>query len=206
MFTGIIYNTARLDKITQKAGATSFFFTVVPEALEGIVLGASVAINGVCLTVVSLGLGEFVCDAIPETLKKTNLSNLTIGDEVHFERSARMTDEVGGHRLSGHVYGKAKCISVVDGDKEGKVVRFSVPFEWMKYILHKGFIAIDGCSLTVVDPDTKKGEFSVCFIPHTLKSTLFEGIVVSDLVNIEIDSHTQAIVDTVERVLLEKNK
>jgi len=205
MFTGIIYTKTMLTACTQKAGITSLFFTLSPKDLDGLVVGASIAVNGVCLTVASQTATHISCDAIQETMKKTNLGILSVGDVVHIERSARMSDEIGGHMLSGHVYGTAECLEVKENKEEGKVIRFSVPVAWMKYIFEKGFIAIDGCSLTVVDPDQKKGEFSICFIPHTLENTLFGSRKVGDLVNIEIDTHIQAIVDTVERFLRQKN-
>ena len=93
--------------------------------------------------------------------------------------------------------------SIIENEECGKEIRFSVPVAWMKYILEKGFIAIDGCSLTVVNPNKEKGEFSVCFIPHTLENTLFGTRKVGDLANVEIDAQTQAIVSTVESFLLQ---
>ncbi|MBH41669.1 MAG: riboflavin synthase [Candidatus Magasanikbacteria bacterium] len=203
MYTGIVYTKISLVKHNQKAGITSLFF-ILPETIsEGLVVGASVAINGVCLTVSSLMGSMMSCDIIQETRKKTNLELLSVGDDVHFERSAKVTDEIGGHILSGHVYGTAKISSIIENKDSGKEIRFSVPVTWMKYILEKGFIAIDGCSLTVVSPNTEKGEFSVCFIPHTLENTLFGTRKVGDLVNVEIDAQTQAIVSTVESFLLQ---
>ena len=203
MYTGIIYAKIPLVKHNQKAGITSLFFILPTTISEGLVVGASVAINGVCVTVSSLEKNMMGCEIIQETSKKTNLGVLSDGDEVHIERSAKMSDEIGGHILSGHVYGTAKIASITENEECGKEIHFSVPVAWMKYILEKGFIAIDGCSLTVVNPNKEKGEFSVCFIPHTLENTLFGTRKVGDLVNIEIDAQTQAIVSTVESFLLQ---
>jgi len=169
-------------------------------AMEGVQIGASVAINGTCLTVVQAE-GDLVWfDVIAETLRRTNLGTLGKDSIVNYERAARIGDEIGGHNVSGHVCTTASITSVVEGDSNRKVVmRVRDSDEWMKYILAKGFIAVDGCSLTIgeVDNDT----FSVYLIPETIRVTVFQEKGEGDDVNIEIDAQTQAIVDTVERYM-----
>jgi riboflavin synthase len=141
-------------------------------------------------------------DAIRETLDRTTLGALQAGDQVAVERSARVGDEVGGHDVSGHVIGQGE---VVLARKEGHVcvLGIGVPPSWMKYVLNKGFIAVDGSSLTVCDA-TADGSFAVHLIPETLRLTRLGQKRLGDRLNIELDPRTVAIVDTVERVMEER--
>jgi riboflavin synthase len=171
-------------------------------SVDGVTLGASIAINGTCLTVTQQpGANELCFDLIVETLRATNLGTLQVGDAVNFERSARIGDEVGGHNVSGHIQTTATVLRLVDTPDNRKVV-FHMPAHLMKYIFSKGFIAVDGCSLTVgeVTPDS----FCVWLIPETLRVTVFGQRKEGDTVNIELDAQTVAIVDTVERILAAK--
>jgi len=173
-------------------------------ALQGIRVGASVAVNGTCLTVVDRpkeNVARF--DVIEETLRRTNLGMLMESSEVNFERSARVGDEIGGHTVSGHVQTVA---TIVDVKQDGGDVRFEFDLEagearerWMRYILPKGFVAVDGCSLTV--GEVSDTGFCVYLIPETLRVTVLGDKGVGDAVNIEVEAQTQAIVDTVERVM-----
>ena len=174
-----------------------------------IAIGASVAVDGVCQTVKTIQtcpaypahqlLGF---DAITETLNKTTLCNLHINQPVSLERSARLGDEIGGHLLSGHVNGTATLAEITQTPEE-TILHLKVPQDWMRYIFPKGFIAINGSSLTVVDTD-KAGLFTVHLIPQTLKVTQFGNKQVGDKVNIELDQQTQIIVNTIERIVKEK--
>ena len=138
-------------------------------------------------------------DAIQETLDRTTLDALKVGQRVGVERSARVGDEVGGHDVAGHVMGQGE---VVEARSQGNVhvLRIRVPAEWMKYVADKGFIAVDGSSLTVCDVEATGG-FSVHLIPETLRLTGLGEKRAGDRVNIELDPRTVAIVDTVERVM-----
>lgn len=160
-------------------------------------MGASVAVDGVCLTVVAIEQRCVAFDVIEETLRRTTLGSLRPGDEVNIERSLKFGDEVGGHLLSGHVMGTARIEEVRQGNCQQEVW-FGCPPEWMEAILPKGYIAIDGASLTVVDVEV--GRFSVHLIPETLRVTTLGNKGVGDLVNIEFDLQTQAIVATVKRL------
>jgi riboflavin synthase len=157
-----------------------------------------VAIAGVCLTVISIDDSRLGFDVMGETLDKTSLSSLRVGDKVNGERSAKMGDEIGGHVMSGHIVGMAK-ISAIDAPTNNHVVTLACDPRWMPYILPKGFIGLDGCSLTIVDvgPDW----FTVHLIPETLARTTFGQKRVGDTVNLEIDAMTRATVDTVKRYL-----
>jgi len=154
------------------------------DLLDNLKIGDSVAVNGVCLTVVVLGSGEFTADVMPETVRLSNLRDLRSGDRVNLERTLRLMDGLDGHIVSGHVEGIgviAKCRQ----DGIANVVTVKTPPELMRYILHKGSIAIDGISLTVTD--VTEDTFSVSLIPHTSKETTLGFKTVGDEVNLETD-------------------
>ncbi len=173
------------------------------ELLTDLEIGASVAHNGVCLTVTKIDKDLVSFDLMTETLRVTNLGSLREGDYVNIERAMRMGTEIGGHILSGHIYCTAKVAQIIPSENNLQI-RFELPqTDVMKYILHKGFIAVDGISLTV--GEVKGRQFSVNLIPETLQRTLIGQRRVGDLVNIEIDPQTQAVVDAVERYLTARN-
>lgn len=168
--------------------------------MQNLVTGASVAIDGVCLTVTAIEGARVRFDAMAETLEKTTIGSLKNGDRVNVERSARMGTEIGGHPMSGHVSTMAEIIRV-DESENNKAMTFRVEPLWMRFIFSKGFISLDGASLTVVDADKQAGTFQVWFIPETLRLTRFGTKTVGDRVNVEIDPQTQVIVETTERIL-----
>lgn len=204
MFTGIIKEVAPIVECFFENGVLRYGVAFSQKMLEGLVLGASVSIDGACQTVVAISKNLVYFDAISETLSRTTLDTITLHRLVNIERAARFGDEIGGHLLSGHVMGKAKISRI---EREGNSAKFF--FEgntsWMKYLFSKGFIAIDGASLTLIDVDLEKNSFSVQLIPETLKTTTFGQKKAGDLVNIEIDAQTQALVETTIRLLNKKN-
>ncbi len=203
MYTGIVTHKLPIKDIVERSGLRRFSF-VFPKGLqEGLAIGASVSISGVCLTVSAIAEDVVMFDAMQETLDKTTLGLVQKGDEVNILRSARIGEENGGHNMYGHVMGTAEVVAVETPDNNC-VMTFHVPLEWMKYILEKGFIGIDGCSLTVTDPKQDAGAFKVWFIPETLEKTTFGIKKIGDKVNLELDQQTQIVVETVERVLAEK--
>jgi len=172
-------------------------------SLDRAKVGASVAINGTCLTIVEVlrDTSELKFDVIAETLRRTNLGDLVLGDACNFERAARIGDEIGGHNVSGHVHTTASlCEQERTGDRN---VRFRVRLgdpEYAKYVLPKGYVAIDGISLTVGEVSDDEGEFNLYLIPETLRVTTLGEKPVGGIVNVEIDSQTQTIVDTIEKL------
>lgn len=202
MFTGIIQALVPIASLTTKPGLLSFALSLPPRLQENLSLGASIAIDGVCLTVTSVNNGTVTFDVMQETLTRTTLGTLTVGQNVNVERSATMGTEIGGHIVSGHVSCTAEIVAV-SSPENNHAVTFQVPKEWMKYIFTKGFIALDGASLTVVDVNKTANTFSVWFIPETLRMTTFGTKDVGDRVNVEVDSRTQTIVETVENYLRE---
>lgn len=198
MFTGIVLGTASVVSIKKKKSFQTHVVELDGVMLIGLKIGASIAHNGCCLTVTQIQGNLVSFDLMQETLKQTNLGLLKEGDRVNIERAAKFGDEIGGHNMSGHIALTA-TISNVKISENNKTIWFRLPEEKMKYVLPKGYIGIDGCSLTI--GDVNKDQFCVHLIPETMQRTLFGERLVEDRVNIEFDPQTQAIVDTVERVL-----
>ena len=186
MFTGIVVGTGKVKNITKNTKNRSAIQMIVDlgKQAKGLKMGQSVALNGVCLTVIKLSknLGRF--EMIDETTKKTDLGNLKIGSIVNIERSLKAGDRLEGHFVLGHVDGVGIIKKILKKPKEVQVW-FEVPKKLAKYIVKKGSIAIDGISLTVVD--VKKNLVAVSFIPHTIQVTNFKTKKVGDKVNIETD-------------------
>jgi riboflavin synthase len=201
MYTGIVQRVVDIIAVNKKTGLNTFKIAFDDGLLNNLTIGASVAVDGVCLTVTTIENKQVSFDAMQETLNKTTLGILKAGDKVNIERSAKQGDEIGGHLLSGHVEGTAKIIKITESENN-YVLDFSCPAAWMKYILPKGFIAINGASLTIVNTELT-GDFSVHLIPETLRATTFGQKQLGDTVNIEIDNQTKVIVTTVERYLQE---
>lgn len=198
LFTGIVQGKGHVTHVKSQSDFSSIQIQFPSGKTNAIETGASVAINGTCLTVTGQDHDTLSFDIIKETLRATNLGQLTEGGEVNFERSARMGDEIGGHNVSGHVHTTAQ-IQQIEDTENNKRITFQVPKQWMKYILAKGFIAVDGCSLTV--GEVGEDWFSVYLIPETLRVTVLGSKQTEDTVNLEIEAQTQAIVDTVEKVV-----
>ncbi|HLD20754.1 MAG TPA: riboflavin synthase subunit alpha [Patescibacteria group bacterium] len=203
MYTGIIQALSPVVEMIDKPGLKSFVVEFPQRLLSGLQLGASVSLDGVCFTVTKIDGSRVSFDAMQETLLKSTIGSLKNGDQVNIERSAKMGDEIGGHPMSGHVSTMAEIIDMSESENN-KSMTFKVDPSWMRFIFSKGFIGLDGASLTVVDADAKAGTFEVYFIPETLRLTRFGTKQVGDRVNVEIDPQTQVIVETVERVLQER--
>ena len=202
MFTGITRGTFEITHIERAPDLLTYEVALGDELCAGLEPGASVSIDGVCQTVVSARDGRVTFEAIKETLDLTTLGDLEVGSRVAVERSARVGDEIGGHDVSGHVIGTGEVVEV---HRDGNVcdLRIAVPRPWMRFILSKGFIAVDGSSLTVGEVDDS-GRFAVHLIPETLRLTNLGEKVVGDRVNIELDARTVAIVESVERVMAQR--
>jgi riboflavin synthase len=198
MFTGIVQGTAEVVDILEKENFRTHTIRLPQSELEGLKPGASVAHNGCCLTVVSIDNDLVKFDLMQETLRVTNLGELMVGDQVNYERAARFGDEIGGHQMSGHILAMAEVTRVLESENN-RQIWFRMPQDLMRYVFTKGYIGIDGISLTI--GDVEGNEFNVNLIPETLERTNMDGRKPGDKINIEIDPQTQAIVDTVERVL-----
>lgn len=199
MFTGIIQGTAPVVSIEEKANFRTHIVQFPSELLPGLTLGASVAHNGCCLTVTAIEGDHISFDLIKETLRLTNLSEIKAGDWVNLERAAKFGDEIGGHLMSGHIICMAEVVKIYTSENNRQIWLRLMNEEMIKYVLHKGFIAIDGISLTV--GEVQGNRFCVHLIPETLARTTLSKKRLGDKVNIEVDPQTQSVVDTVERVL-----
>lgn len=203
MFTGIVQTKAQLTAVRDAAAFRQLTIQPGPEYLQNLNRGASIAINGVCLTVTDFdsAAGWVSFDVIAETLSKTNLGQLSVGDRVNFERSLSFGSEIGGHIVSGHIQTTA-TITALDKSANNCAMRLTLAAEYMRYILSKGFIAVEGCSLTV--GETYADGFSLYLIPETLSITTLGQKQPGDMLNIELDQQTQTIVQTVERIMAER--
>ncbi|MEN5041520.1 MULTISPECIES: riboflavin synthase [Stenotrophomonas] len=184
MFTGIIEGVGRLAARDTLGGDVRFTFDVGTLPFDNVQMGESIAINGVCLTVIAHDATRFQADASTETLGLTTLGQLAVGAVINLERAMRPTDRLGGHLVSGHVDGLGQVLSVHD-DARAQRWRFAAPAALLRYIAKKGSICVDGVSLTVNEVDEQG--FEVALIPHTVANTAFAATAVGSAVNLEID-------------------
>lgn len=203
MFTGIVQEIARVSAVVRSADIVTLRLAFSSNFVAGIQQGASVSVHGCCLTVTGIFGDELTFDLVPETIHRTSFKNLTEGTLLNVERSLKFGDEVGGHILSGHVDVVA-TLAEIQTLEHSRVVTFKLPVSSIKYIFEKGYVAINGASLTVTHVDRQGGSFKVSLIPETLTKTTFGKAVVGNEVNIEVDRTTQAIVETVEMVLAQR--
>ena len=184
MFTGIVEELGRVRAITPNAGGARIEITATA-VLDDAVMGASIAVNGCCLTVVEIGDGWWAADAVVETLARTNLGALEPGAPVNLERPVRLADRLGGHLVQGHVDGTGSVQRRTPQPDGSELFRFDAPPDVLRYVVHKGSITVDGISLTVAAVDDTG--FSVAVIPHTLAVTTLGARAVGALVNLEVD-------------------
>ena len=225
MFTGIVAGLAHVERLADRAGLRSFTLRFeVPGFAAGLEIGASVAVEGVCLTATALhraepsagvagakpdaeGAGSVVYaadfDVMQQSLSLTTLGTLTEGSAVNVERAARDGAEIGGHPLSGHIDCLGTVLSVRRPDNN-HVLRIGLPARFMRYVFAKGYIAVNGCSLTAAEVNRAEGWFEVWLIPETLRMTTFAGKYQGDAVNVEIERQTQVFVDTVREAIDER--
>jgi riboflavin synthase len=183
MYSGLIEITGSVKKITEHNGSKDFVF-YAPTILNDCKIGDSLGVNGVCLTVTQFDDQYFHATAVPETLSKTNLNDLQVGDAVNLERCVKVGDRVGGHTIQGHVDATIS-ISAIKIDGAAWNITFVVPKALRPYIVKKGFVALDGMSITVVNVIADK--FSVTLIPHTRAVTIAKHYKVGSKVNLEVD-------------------
>ena len=201
MFTGIVQTTLAIQSIEKQPGLWTLQLDLPDNMLSGLSIGASVALNGACLTVTSIHENRVTFDVMMATLAITNLGSLEAGSLVNVERAAKFGDDIGGHQLSGHVFCVTDVVEI-ERPENNCIVWFAIPETAKPYIFNKGYIGLNGCSLTIAE--VKEDRFCVYLIPETLSITTYGKVNVGDKINLEIDSHTQATVDTVERLLGQK--
>lgn len=198
MFSGIVQGTGKVSKITTKKDHITLEISAPKNFNKKLKKGASISVDGVCLTSLDNGKNKLRFDVIEETLKRTNLKTLSRGSLVNLERSINASTEVGGHLMSGHIHFTGKVIKTSFRDSTGDIlIKFSSKFK--EYIFEKGYIGLNGCSLTL--GKVNKDSFYIHLIPETLSVTNLKNLKKDSLVNVEIDQNTIAIVETVKNTL-----
>lgn len=225
MFSGIIKTLAQVQEIqwvlpssTSVLAACSagtekpqthprgFWLSVSPQHLEGIELGASCAVNGVCLTVAQMRTGDHPgvrFDLATETLSRTNLASISPGDRVHFERSLRVGDEQGGHFLSGHIDELATLVALGPGKTGDLCLTFRAHPSIAEYLFDRGYLGVHGVSLTPFNCERTSGQFQVNLIAETMQRTVLSQLNIGDQVNIEIDQTTKVMVEVLRGVMMD---
>lgn len=208
MFTGIVQTKATVISFIETNGIYRLVLSMAKDYLEKLSLGASIAVNGCCLTVVAFEVhpndvvGQVQFDIIDETIAKTNLGSLQRGSQVNIERSVTFGTEIGGHMVSGHIHCTGYLAERLE--QQSNVAMFiEIPKKLLKYVLEKGFIGVEGCSLTV--GEVNDIGFWLHLIPETLAITTLGDKTIGDKLNIEVDQQTVTIVETVERVLRQRS-
>lgn len=179
MFTGIVEELGRVRAIRNDK-----LIIAAQKVLEGTGLGDSIAINGVCLTVIEIDAGTFSVEIMPETLRLTSLGNLHLGETINLERALAVGDRLGGHFVQGHIDGTGNILSMTSKGNS-VLMKISAPLQIMQYLVKKGFIAMDGVSLTIVEKDTTS--FTVSLVGFTRRGTILNGKRPGDPVNLEVD-------------------
>jgi riboflavin synthase len=196
MFTGIVEEQGRVRTITPNAGGARLVIEA-HAVLDDVVLGASIAVNGCCLTVTAFDRVSFAVDAVIETLARTNLGDLAAGDPVNLERPLRFADRLGGHLVQGHVDATGVVRDRAPQPDGSEVVTIEAPEAVLRYVVHKGSVTVDGVSLTVVRVDDDA--LAIALIPHTLAVTTLGTRPVGASVNLEADmiaKYVEALVRT----------
>ena len=202
MFSGIVSHTSEIQDIKKNKDYWNLCIKSPNKFNSKLFKGASVSVNGVCLTYTGESKKYLTFDVINETLKITNLSKLRKGSVVNLERSLKFSSEIGGHLMSGHIQTTSKVIQIKKSH-DTAMIKFSIGSKHKDYITEKGYVGINGCSLTISKKN--KANFYVNLIPETLKMTNLSKLRVGSLVNLELDQNTVTIVDTVKNILAKKS-
>ena len=198
MFTGIIKGTGTIVDINKNNSVLNLDLKIPQPIAKRLTIGDSLALDGVCLTVTGISDGNVSFDVVNETQNRTIISNYNKNSVINLETSLEFGQQVGGHLVSGHVQ-TLGTIKEVEIDGDAKNILFEIPDDYCKYIFEKGYIAINGCSLTI--GKVIKNTFYVHLIPETLRSTNLDNLIYGDTANLELDQNTITIVDTTERIL-----
>lgn len=202
VFSGIVHSTGTITQASKNKDSLTLEVESSSDFVADLQIGASVCVDGVCLTVTSVTDTLMSFDLIIETLRSTTFDKVKISEQVNLERSIKFGDEIGGHILSGHV-SDTLSIDKISKTDENYVLTFKTSSDIVKYIFPKGYVAINGVSLTVGDVSREDNLFNVYLIPETLRRTNLSNKLVGDLVNVEIESQTRNTVDTITQITKE---
>ena len=201
MFTGIVSGKGHVQKIVRYEDYISLIIKAPKGFSKNLIKGASVAVNGVCLTVKKGKTDILEFDVIEETLQKTNLKDISKSSKVNLERSMTAKTEIGGHLVSGHIHGTGEVLKVINRQAT-KDLQIKIPTSLREYFFYKGYVALDGCSLTI--GKVLKTSFYIHLIPETVSVTTFEDIKKGDLINIEVEQSTINTVETVKKIMSQR--
>ncbi len=198
MFSGIVQGVGKVAKISSKKDSITIEITPPKNFTKNLKKGASVSVDGVCLTSLDNGIKKMRFDIIGETLARTNLKSLKKGSIINLERSIKANSEIGGHLMSGHIHFSGKVKKILN-KANTKDISIDFPKKYNEYIFEKGYIGINGCSLTL--GKVNKNNFYIHLIPETLSITNLDNLHEGSMVNVEIDQNTISIVETVKKTL-----
>ena len=198
MFSGIVQGVGKVAEILSKKDSITIEITPPKNFTKNLKKGASVSVDGVCLTSLDNGIKKMKFDIIGETLARTNLKSLKKGSIVNLERSIKANSEIGGHLMSGHIHFSGKVKKILN-KANTKDISIDFPKKYNEYIFEKGYIGINGCSLTL--GKVSKNNFYIHLIPETLSITNLDNLHEGSMVNVEIDQNTISIVETVKKTL-----
>ena len=201
MFTGIVSGKGHVQKIVRDEDYISLIIKAPKDFSKNLIKGASVAVNGVCLTVKKGNTDILEFDVIEETLQKTNLKDISKSSKVNLERSMTAKTEIGGHLVSGHIHGTGEVLKVINRQAT-KDLQIKIPTSLREYFFYKGYVALDGCSLTI--GKVLKTSFYIHLIPETVSVTTFKDIKKGDLINIEVEQSTINTVETVKKIMSQR--
>ncbi|MDB3950329.1 riboflavin synthase subunit alpha [Gammaproteobacteria bacterium] len=201
MFTGIVSGKGHVQKIVRYEDYISLIIKAPKNFSKNLIKGASVAVNGVCLTVKKGKTDILEFDVIEETLQKTNLKDISKSSKVNLERSMTAKTEIGGHLVSGHIHGTGEVLKVINRQAT-KDLQIKIPTSLREYFFYKGYVALDGCSLTI--GKVLKTSFYIHLIPETVSVTTFKDIKKGDLINIEVEQSTINTVETVKKIMSQR--
>jgi len=184
MFTGIVESIGYITAIEMQGGCKKL--SIKPLfSFADLIIGESISINGICLTVTDFTATLFNVTVVPETLRLTNLANIELHDSVNLERSLKLGDKMGGHYVQGHVDGVGEILEIAKDNSDAWLVKISLPEKLAKYVVNKGYITLDGMSITIIE--STPHWFTVTFIPHTQEVTVTKQYTVGKKINIEVD-------------------
>jgi riboflavin synthase len=199
VFTGIVERTGIVTEIVHSKNLSKLTVQTSTEFCQDIKIGASVCVDGVCLTICTIDNDKLKFDIMMETLSVTTFDAIKEEDIVNIERSMKLGDEIGGHLLSGHVSSTVK-ISKIETPENNHILTFQTSSDVLKYIFPKGYVALNGVSLTIGEVDKVKKTFNVYLIPETLRLTNLQNKLVGNRINIELETQTRNMVDTISEI------
>ncbi len=205
MYSGIAQAVVPIVSRAAGDGSTRYVVRLPERLAEGLQVGGSVSVDGVCLTATGIEAGLVSFDVSDGTLAVTNLGDREAGQRVNIERSLRAGDENGGHNVTGHVSGTARVAAINTG-AGATALRLAIPEAHRRYVFTRGFLAVNGCSLTVAEIDEDGGDVTINLIPETIRQTSFADYRVGDRINYEVELQTRIMVDTIERCIRQSLK